>query len=168
MKCILVILFTMLLIFSCKKEDEQVDPCQNGFLDAGEQSPDCGGNCPPCDENFISSLYLKINGISTSFSSKSLSYTGTNWILSMSNDTIDINLDFGTNGNIGSYVLSNLYSNCDYFGINYPVLNDANFAISYHDTINNRMSGFFQAKFSRPGFVDTIRITNGQFDYYIY
>ena len=86
----------------------------------------------------------------------------------MSNDTLDIQLDLGTNGDVGSYTMSPLNSNCDYYGINYPVLSDANFAINYHDTAANRMSGFFQAKFSRPGFVDTVRITNGQFDYYVY
>ncbi len=168
MKRISIITFAMLLIFSCKKKEEPVDPCQNGFLDAGEELPDCGGPCPPCQENFTSSLFLRVNGTTTTFSTKSLTFNGSNWILSMSNDTLDIQLDLGTNGDIGSYTMSPLNSNCDYYGINYPVLSDANFAISYHDTSANRMSGFFQAKFSRPGFVDTLRLTNGQFDYYVY
>lgn len=168
MKHLSGLLIAMLLIFSCKKKEDTVDPCQNGFIDAGEVQPDCGGPCPPCAENYTSSLYLNINGVATTFSSKSLTYDGTNWILSMSNDSLDIQLDLGTDGTVGSYTMSTLNSDCDYFGINYPILSDANFAISYHDTAANRMSGLFQAKFSRPGFVDTVRITNGQFDYYVY
>lgn len=168
MKRIPVLVLTMLLIFSCKKKEESVDPCQNGFLDAGEQSPDCGGPCPPCQPNYTPSLYAKVNGITTTFSSKSLSFDGTNWILSMSNDSLNLSIDLGNTGDVGSYTMSPTGSNCDFMGINYPTLSDGNFAISYHDTAANRMSGLFQAKFSRPGFIDTIRITNGQFDYYVY
>lgn len=168
MKKLSIVLFTMLLIFSCKKKDETVDTCQNGFIDAGEELPDCGGPCPPCETNYTSSLYVKLNGVSTTFTTKSLSYNGTNWILSMTNDSLDLQIDLGSNGAVGTYSISAINSNCDYFGINYPILSEGSCAINYHDTGAQRMSGFFSAKFSRPGFVDTVRITNGQFDYFTY
>lgn len=168
MKKLPVLLFAMLLIFSCKKKEETVDPCQNGFLDAGEELPDCGGNCPPCPENFTSSIYLDVNGVSTTFASKSLSFDGTNWYLSMTNDSLNLNLNLGSNGDIGSYSMAPTGSSCMYFGTSYPILSDGQFAISYHDTVDDRMSGLFQVKFSRPGFLDTIRLTSGQFDYYLY
>lgn len=158
----------MILIFSCKKKDEPVDTCQNGFLDAGEQAPDCGGPCPPCQVNYTSSMYVKVNGITTTFANKSLDFDGTNWYLSMNNDSLDVSLNLGNNGDVGSYTIGATGSNCTYFGISYPIVSDGDFAISYHDTAANRMSGLFQVKFSRPGFVDTVRITNGQFDYFVY
>lgn len=169
MKYILPLGVAMLLIFSaCKKKEETTDPCSNGFLDPGEVQPDCGGNCPPCAENYTTSLYLKVNGITTSMNSKSLNYNGTNWILSMSNDSLAFSFDLGSDGSVGSYAISPSNTSCTSFGTLYPNQSNGTCAISYHDTVANRMSGFFQIDFSRNGFVDTVHVTNGQFDYFTY
>ena len=159
----------MLTIFSsCKKEEEKTDLCSNGFLDPGETSPDCGGNCPPCNTTPASYLGLKVNGVQTLILSKSLNYDGTNWVLSISNDSLSLNINLGSTGATGSFPISSNLTSATYNGNSYPDLHDAHYVISAHDTGDDLMSGYFYAKFSRPGFTDTLRITDGTFEYMPY
>lgn len=158
----------MLLIFSACKEDEPVDPCTNGFLDPGETAPDCGGDCPPCVINPITYLNMVVDGINTSMQNYAMDYNGTAWSLQLSNDSLNIQIGFGTTGAIGTEPIdpsgTYLYKN----GTLYSGQTAGTYSISEHDTAEDLMSGFFQIKFFRPGFVDTIRITNGQFENFAY
>jgi hypothetical protein len=163
-----MILSAMLLIFSACKEDDPVDPCTNGFLDPGETAPDCGGDCPPCSTTPVSFLTLYVNGVSTSMQNRELDYDGNSWSLQFSNDSLNVQIGYGTTGAIGTYPIdaagSFLYKN----GTQYLGQTEGVYSISDHDVSNNLMSGFFQIKFFRPGFVDTLHITGGQFENFSY
>lgn len=165
---LLVSSIAMLTIFSSCDKDEPVDPCTNGFLDPGEDAPDCGGDCPPCNVTPTPYLGLQINGTTTYMSQKDLNFDGTNWILSVANDSLSFNFNLGTTGNIGSYAMSSSLTSAVYNGTVYPNQSEGSYAISAHDTADDLMSGFFQIKFSRNGFTDTIRVQNGVFEYYQY
>jgi len=159
----------MLLIFSsCKKEEEPVDLCLNGFVDPGEEGVDCGGSCTPCANTPITTLFVTVNGESISMPTKQLTFDGSNWILSMNNDTINMTFDLGTNGTIGNYPLSFANSTCIMHGIPYPNQSNGSCAISEHNEADDIMSGFFQADFSRTGFLDTVHVTSGQFENFQY
>lgn len=163
-----MILSAMLLIFSACKEDEPVDPCTNGFLDPGETAPDCGGDCPPCSTTPITFLNVAVNGVNTAMQNYGLDYNGTAWSLQLSNDSLNMQIGLGTTGAIGTEPINPagtyLYKN----GTQYSGQTDGTYSISEHDTAEDLMSGFFQITFFRPGFVDTIRITNGQFENFSY
>ena len=45
---------------------------------------------------------------------------------------------------------------------------DGTVAFYYHDTVSNKMGGFFQSKFWRDGFDDTLWIQSGQFENMFY
>ena len=163
-----MILSAMLLIFSACKEDEPVDPCTNGFLDPGETAPDCGGNCPPCSNTPVSFLNLSVNGVNTSMLNYEMDYNGSAWSLQLSNDSLNIQIGCGSTGDVGTFPIdpagSYLYKN----GTQYLGQTDGTYSISEHDVTEDLMSGFFQIKFYRPGFVDTLSITNGQFQNFAY
>lgn len=163
-----LVLATMLLFFSACKEDEPVDPCTNGFLDPGEIQPDCGGNCAPCPINIISFLNLNVNGVSTSMSTQNLEYDGTAWTLQLANDTFNIQLSLGTTGLISTEAIPAAGSFCYRSGVEYSGQVDGIYSISDHDLSANLMSGFFQIKFFRPGLMDTLTISNGQFENFEY
>lgn len=158
----------MLTIFSSCKKEESVDLCTNGYLDPGEEEPDCGGSCAPCP--FVTAPYLdlKINDVETSMITKSLTYNGTNWILSMVNDSLTLFFDLGTTGNTGGYPMPLANTNASLFGNSYPNQTDGSYAISAHDLENDLMSGHFEIKFSRIGYTDTIFVTDGVFSDYSY
>jgi len=158
----------ILTIFSSCKKDEPVDPCTNGFLDPGEDAPDCGGNCPPCSSIEQIYLGLKVNGTSVVMSNKDLEYDGSNWILSMSNDSLNFSFNLGSSGNVGSYAMPYTGTLTTFNGTLYPNKSNGSYVISQHDTENNQMSGFFQIDFSRMGFTDTLHVTDGTFEYFIY
>jgi hypothetical protein len=158
----------MLTIFSSCKKEEEVDPCTNGFLDPGEDAPDCGGNCPPCDNTPVPFFTLKVNDSIVHMDTKELDFNGTNWVLSMANDSLSFNIDIGTNGAIGSYPISATFSSASFYGTSYPIQTDGSCAISEHDEANDLMSGYFQIKFSRSGFTDTLRISDGLFEFFSY
>jgi len=163
-----MILSAMLLIFSACKEDEPVDPCTNGFLDPGETAPDCGGNCPPCSTTPITFLNLMVNGVNTATLTSDLNYDGTSWSLQLANDSLNMQIAFGTTGAIGTEPILAAGSFCYLNGTQYLGQTDGTYTISDHDVSANLMSGFFQIKFFRPGFVDTLHITNGQFENFEY
>jgi len=159
----------ILLIFSaCKEEKPAKAPCENGFLDAGETGVDCGGNCPPCVPVEIPLLYIECNGIPVSMSSKSLTYSSGNWSLLISNDSLSFQFALGNTGTVGTFPLSSAGSYAAKNGVYYLNSSNGSYSISAHDTTNNKMSGFFQADFSRTGFSDTLHVRNGQFEFLSY
>lgn len=159
----------MLVFFSsCKKDDDPVDTCTNGFLDPGEIGIDCGGNCGPCDSYTPSYVYLECNGQPITMDTKSLTYTNGNWSLLTYNDSLKIQLNLGNNGSVDVYPISPSGSFGEYFGNLYLNAENGTFAIYNHDTINHKMGGFFQVDFIRTGINDTLKIRNGQFENMIY
>ena len=160
-----LLFFTMLIIFSsCKKDDDQVPSCENGFLDIGESGIDCGGTCSPCSNNEPSYMSFDCNGVPLVMQTKVLSYTNGIWSLAANNDTFSIQLNLGSNGAIDVYNTNPQGSVAIKNGIYYLNANNGTHAFYYHDTINKKMGGFFQIDFSRDGFDDTLRIQNGQFE----
>lgn len=161
-KLLVTIPLLVLSLSACKEEEPFVDPCKNNFLDPGEEKVDCGGTCPDCAIQYNPTLFCKVNGISTSFYTKTLQKTNDQWYLSCENDTCLFYINMGSNGAVGTY---NLESSSYIFfqGIQYNNEFDATYTISSHDIGARRMSGFFQGKFARPNNVDTVYITGGQF-----
>ena len=169
-KHVIFLVFPAILLFfsACKEEKPVKAPCENGFLDAGETGVDCGGNCPPCTPVEIPVLYVECNGIPVSMSSKSLTYSSGNWSLLMSNDSLSFQFPLGNAGTIGTFPLSSSGSYAAKNGVYYLNSSNGSYSISAHDTTNKKMSGFFQADFSRTGFSDTLNVRNGQFEFLSY
>lgn len=162
------LLFTLCVLgftlLACKDKEPVVDKCKNNFLDPGEEQVDCGGVCPEsCPEEYNPTLFCKVNGIQTSFYTKTLQKSSDHWVLSCENDTCSFFFRFGTNGSVGTYGLQQLGTYIFFQNIQYDIVTDGFYTIGSHDTGARRMSGFFQGKFSRPNNVDTVYITGGQF-----
>lgn len=163
-----MILSAMLLIFSACKEDEPVDPCTNGFLDPGETNPDCGGDCPPCSVTPVKFLNVDVNGVNASMTNQEMDYDGNSWALQLSNDSLNIQISFGTSGAIGTEPILAAGTFCYKDGTQYLGQTEGIYTISDHDLSADLMSGFFQITFFRPGLDDTLKISNGQFENFDY
>lgn len=171
---ILCLLTAMLTIFSaCKKDEEPVDPCTNGFLDPGETSVDCGGNCAPCTTTQPEYFTLFIDGQIATMTYRELFYDGTAWSLQMSNDSISMQISLGTSATLqtspvptsGTYAFVN--------GFEYPIQLNGTYSISEHDLSTQTMSGFFEIDFLRlvsasPTTYDTLKVSGGQFEFFQY
>lgn len=170
MKTILLLLIAILSIFSsCKDKDEPIDKCSNGFLDPGESGIDCGGNCStPCVPVEPATAFLECNGLPIGITSKTLLYENNNWTLTVGNDTISFQFNLGSNGAIGTYTMNPIGCLAIKNSTYYTNTTDGIFSISAHNLTSKKMSGFFQANFSRNGFTDTLRVTNGQFEFLPY
>lgn len=169
MKRTLILGFAILSIFSsCKEDEEIVDKCSNGFVDAGENGVDCGGNCPPCPVYEPASIYLECNGVSVEPDSKSLTYQNGYWTLNVSNDTIAFQFNLGNNPAIGFYPMDPAGCIASKNSIFYLNSSNGSYAISAHNTETKKMSGFFSADFTRTGFTDTLKVRNGQFEFLPY
>jgi hypothetical protein len=165
----LLVFPAILLIFSaCKEEKPVKEPCENGFLDAGETGIDCGGNCPPCAPVEIPLLYVECNGSQVNMTSKALTYSNGSWALLISNDTLSIQIALGNTGTIGTFPLTGGGSYATKNAQYYMNCSNGIYAISAHNTTSHKMSGFFQADFSRTGFSDTLHVRNGQFEFLTY
>lgn len=170
----LYIVIAMLTIFSsCKKEDETVDLCTNGFLDPGESSPDCGGNCPPCAVVSQEYFTVVLNGEPIVMTFHELIYSGTAWSLQMANDSISMQISLGTSGAIQTSSITNAGTYCSLNGIDYPIQQNGIYSISDHDLSNQIMSGFFHIDFlyqitASPNTYATLSFTGGQFDNFSY
>ena len=164
------IVFTVLVLTAaCKKDDEPtINSCLNGQLDSGETAVDCGGACGPCPSTEFPSAGWNVYTTAISAETKQLTYTD-RWMLHLANDSISMNLNLGNNGAVGTYTMDPAGSNVTYNGITYTNLTSGVFSISWHNTTTHKMSGFFHGKFIRPAVPgDTLRITNGFFEYLPY
>lgn len=165
----LTVLFTMLVIFSaCKKEEEPKDPCTNGFLDPGELQPDCGGNCPPCEPSTTPIFYLELNGNPVVMNNRELDYASGTWILQLSNDSITMQVSLGSDGSVQTSAIPPSGTFAYMHGIQYDEQHNGTYSITAHDQTNQLMSGFFQVQFVRSGMTDTLRFTNGTFENFLY
>lgn len=159
----------MLLIFSsCAKKEKAIDPCSNGFVDAGETGVDCGGNCAPCAIYNPPSLYLELNGTPLSMSQKNISLSAGNYILTASNDSLTFKFNLGNSLSVGTFPMSTSGTLAVKNGIYYLVSSEGTNSISSLDTISNTASGFLQVNYSRTGFADTLKVRNCQFDFIPY
>lgn len=165
-KLLLVSALSVIALSSSCKKEELVDLCTNGFLDPVEVEPDCGGSCKPCTSEPLNYVYSELNGKSTSFTTKTFGYNSNfnSWVLVLANDTLNITLGAGPNGNIGTYDWD---ANTSYSYENnlYPIKQNGVLTISSKD--NNLASGYFSGTFIRPANnllpSDTVRIESGQF-----
>src|SRR5690554_1747065 len=110
----LSLLLLLCLFFSCKKEEQS---CTDGiFTPEKEVKIDCGGVCPPCDfkptviESYLST---KINGKSVSFGEFTLKKTP-EWILSFTNDSIAVQVNFGDGDSLGGRPIQTIDSKATY------------------------------------------------------
>jgi len=164
----------MLTIFSsCKEDPEPIDPCTNGFLDPGEQLPDCGGPCPPCNITQPSYFAVSVDGTPTTFDTYEMNYDGNAWYLQLVNDSLNVQVSFDSTGVIGTEPVPEAGTFCFQSGIEYPIQHAGTYSISMHDMNTQAMSGFFNIQFVRqtsitPIVYDTIKFQNGQFEYLYY
>ncbi|MDX1445662.1 hypothetical protein [Lishizhenia sp.] len=168
-----VLLGLFVFSFACK-EEEMVDKCADGYLSPGETAVDCGGDCPPCPEpEEISYALAKVNGDKWTFQNYEISYSGNYYFIAdFENDTlaIEVKFNFGNGDTLGARpmmplnnyvkITDKLQSNTD----NYTTLGSGTVVFSEIDVVDNQFSGFFEAKLAQ-GFGDTVKITNGQFEY---
>lgn len=163
MKYLILTTIVLFIFLSCKDKETYVDPCTNGYLDAGEVKIDCGGNCTPCPITYIPSVNLKLNGNQMSFPTKALTISSNVYFLTFSNDTMSFQLNLGSNDSINNYVMSSNQTVAQIHSTNYTGVSNATFAFSENDKTNKRMNGFFNLTFYVPGQNDTLKITSGQF-----
>jgi len=160
------IVFTVLVLtVSCKKDEEPtINPCLNGKLDSGETAIDCGGSCGPCATTDFPYASFSANGTSITAEIKQLAYAS-GWSLHVGNDSVSVQMNFGTNGAVGTYPMSATGCTATYNSVEFPTLASGYYTISQHNTTTHKMNGFFQGKFTRPGSTDdTLVITNGFFE----
>ncbi|MBU2020029.1 MAG: hypothetical protein KJ941_10340 [Bacteroidetes bacterium] len=158
-----LLLLSLFILQSCKDKDPEPDQCVNGFKDAGETNIDCGGVCPDCPIVFTPSLVMTLNGKEVSFQTKSMSENSGEFYLAASNDSIDFQIDMGSNSAVGNYTLSSSGHSLLYKNVLYNIVANGSHAVASNNSSTRRIAGFFQMKFTRPFVSDTIYITNGQY-----
>lgn len=155
----------LLIISSCSKKESPIDPCSNGYVDAGETGVDCGGNCSPCVPYNPPSVYLELNGLPLSMSQKSISLSAGNYILTTSNDSLTFKFNLGSSLSIGTFPMNTNGTLALKNGSYYLISSEGINSISSLDTVSKIVHGFLQVNISRSGFTDTLKIRNCQFDY---
>ena len=98
------------------------------------------------------------------FDAKTMSYDNSTYSLSFSNDTINVQLNLGSDGSVGNYNISPAGTSGAYNGVQYTAFVNGQHAINEHNLNDKRMSGFFSIDFYRPGTTDTLKITGGQYE----
>jgi hypothetical protein len=154
------------LLFSCKEEEQS---CSDGvFTPDKEHELDCGGVCPPCPSTnpnpYSPILLCKINDSATIFQDYSLNKTP-EWILNFSNDSIVASLNFGAGDSLGARSITVTNSGATLNFDAYSTLVSGTVLFSEINHTDNRLSGFFEAKFlSNTDPNDTLILTNGDFE----
>lgn len=158
-------LLAIAMLYACKEEQS----CTDGVYSPDEEEAlDCGGVCPPCpsedSDEPLSLVLSNINGVEFNFSNYNL-IKDPAWILSFSNDTISVALNFGNADSLGTRNIDPINSNGAMNGQNYSLLVEGSVLFSAIDHTDKRLSGFFQAKFlSDQNNQDTLVIKNGDFE----
>jgi hypothetical protein len=155
----------MFLLFSCKEEQS----CSDGvFSPDDEHELDCGGVCPPCpSENpnpYSPILLCKVNDSAAIFNDYSLN-KNPEWILNFSNDSLIVSLNFGDGDSLGARSINPVNSGGSIGAQGYSTLINGTVLFSEINHTDNRLSGFFEAKFlsdSDPN--DTLILKNGDFE----
>jgi hypothetical protein len=173
MKFISVTTILIFLLFSCKKKEEAVDKCTNGFKDPGETNIDCGGKCAPCPTVYFPSVQCLYNGKTTGFSSFELDHSSSNYSLKFYNDSLYVQLNLGIYDTVATYDItpngSFITKSNTSFNYTYNDISSAKVSISEHDKSARRMSGFFTVDFYQANSgADTVRISSGSFTDLLY
>ena len=163
MKHLSLFFVILLLTFSCKKKNDDVDLCKNGFKDIGETGVDCGGSCGPCPLVYMPNAYMRINGEPVTFANKSITEQNGNWFLNCFNDTIQIQFNLGPDISVGNYQMLPTNNFAVVNGLSYTLITNGNVGIYVNSTSTQRINGLFQTKFYHTGMVDTLFVTNGEF-----
>ncbi|HLW39604.1 MAG TPA: hypothetical protein VKX31_04370 [Brumimicrobium sp.] len=126
---------------------------------------DCGGVCPPCstDPNPVFSfLTVSVNGKSVYFGDYTLEKSSV-WTLQFKNDSIDVKLNLGGGDSLGERPIESVGSSGEYRQLNYPVLYSGRSVFSEVNQEDNRLSAYFQAKFIAVNGIDTLFLSDGEF-----
>ncbi len=157
----------LVFLYACDKE-EVIDTCQDGIFTPGEEGVDCGGPCPPCEEEISSLAFATINGFETRFDDYSIEKFD-DWVIRIFNDTIDITLNLGNGDSLGLRPMKPLFSKAQLFNKNFSQLAQGRTVFMEIDHDEQRLSFYCDAKFtldpSGPNFnpLDTLFITQGDF-----
>lgn len=155
----------ILLTMSCKKDEQS---CQDGvFTPGSEIQTDCGGVCPPCDDEeeppIQEFLFANIQGTGISFSNRDLSKIS-DWIMNFQNDSVSVTMNFGDGDSLGARPMELVNSGASFKGVPHSTLAEGMVLFTDIDNANNRLSGFFECKFvSDQNVLDTLFVTNGDF-----
>ncbi len=158
---------TFFVAVACEKE-EVIDTCTDGIFTPGEEGIDCGGPCPPCEENTMPIAIAEIAGTSTRFANFSLEKFD-DWIMRFHNDTIDIVLNIGDGDSLGTRSLKSNFTRGSVHNKNYQLLHEG---LTLFTEINHEeqyLSFYVEAKLvldpNGPNFnpLDTLFIRNGDF-----
>lgn len=171
MKYLSIIICCLFLFLGCKKKDESKDLCSNGFVDIGETGVDCGGACPECPVVFLPDLRMKLNSTNIPFATRSFTQVNNEWFLNFSNDSIQMQLHIGSIIEVDSnYSLQQANTHATINGISYPLITSINSvcAITEQFVDEEKISGQFNVQFYRNGFVDTMKVTSGEFTHLPY
>ncbi|MEX2483055.1 MAG: hypothetical protein WED10_00750 [Brumimicrobium sp.] len=161
---IATILVFCALVFSCKEEQS----CSDGvFTPDKEEKLDCGGVCPPCESSepsYTSLVLADVNASFINFSNYEL-VKNPDWVLTFSNDTTNISLNFGDGDTLGGRDIFANGSGAVLNGAAYSNLADGYVLFTEINEEESRLTGYFQAKFvSNTDNNDTLRIINGDFE----
>ncbi len=86
------------------------------------------------------------------------------WIFSFDNDTISVNVNFGSGDSLGGRPISTTFSIGELNNINYSTLHSGFVAFEEINDVENYLSGIFTAKFiSDINVFDTLVIKGAQF-----
>lgn len=159
-----IIFLVLFALPACKKE-KPVDYCTNSLKDIGETGVDCGGTCKPCELVFSPNFFLKLNQTPVTFNSYTFSQNNNDWFLSCFNDSIQMYFNVGPTIDIGNYLIKPSGSFAFINGISYPLIVQSSAVMGIYEnfTTQNRISGLFNTKFYRAGFVDTMHVSSGEF-----
>jgi hypothetical protein len=161
-----LVLVIMLLLVSCKKEEQS---CQDGIYTAGsEEETDCGGVCPPCEDGNSPAiqefLSANVEGEDIIFSDRSLTHS-TDWVLNFQNDSLSVSLNFGSGDSLGARPIDPVNSGSVYQSTVHSNLTEGTVLFSAIDQTENRLSGYFECKFvSNENSMDTLIIKGGDFE----
>lgn len=166
LKIFILGLLAISILFSCQEEEQS---CSDGvFSPEEEHELDCGGVCPPCSSDdptpYSPILLCKVNDSSAFFQDYSLN-KNPEWILNFSNDSITASLNFGDGDSLGARNINPINSGVSINGQAYSTLINGVVLFSEINNTDNRLSGFFEAKFlSNTDPNDTLIFTNGDFE----
>jgi hypothetical protein len=168
MKKLILLPLMIISLFACKDPEEE-NLCTNGFLDPGEETIDCDGDCDPCAVEYNEYVSFRYNNNAfimqdtiIAFNTKSLTKTNNSWSLSSSNDSIYLFLKHTSDGSTGYYSLDPT-SKIEVNGQIYDMYSSDVFSISDNNSGDSRLSGYFESKFLKLGSNDTIHVKSGTY-----
>lgn len=158
-----------MLVYSCKDEPIEKEPCSNGFKDKGEEKIDCGGICPPCPSTYTPLFLVDANLFTVQLNNPSIGQSQSKYILGGANDSISVQIGLGSSPpSLGTYPITEVNSTFVQFkNGHYVFTGDGTFAYQSVDNQAKRASGFVEATFVHSTLGDTLQL-DGQFNDLVY